>query len=71
MAIAGASLTDYEHAATYLADTWGCVTVRAEQQGPGQIRLRGLRRDPLLAPARVDLSGVEPISISLGFSRGC
>ena len=39
-AIAGASLTDYEHAARYLADTWGCVTVRAEQQGPGRIRLR-------------------------------
>jgi hypothetical protein len=29
-AIAGASLADYQRAATYLADTWGCVTVRAE-----------------------------------------
>jgi DNA segregation ATPase FtsK/SpoIIIE, S-DNA-T family len=63
-AIAGASLADYQHAATYLADTWGCVTVRAEQQGPGLIRLRGLHRDPLLAPARVDLSGVEPASLT-------
>jgi hypothetical protein len=33
-AIAGASLTDYQRAASYLADTWGCVTVRAEQPGP-------------------------------------
>jgi DNA segregation ATPase FtsK/SpoIIIE, S-DNA-T family len=62
-AIAGASLTDYQKAAGYLADTWGCVSVRAEQQGPGLIRLRGLRRDPLLAPARVHLSGLAPASL--------
>ena len=59
-AIAGAGLADYQRAAGYLADTWGCVSVRAEQQGPGLIRLRGLHRDPLLAPARVDLSGIGP-----------
>src|SRR4029453_8107989 len=33
-AIAGAGLADYQRAAGYLADTWGCVTVRAEQQAP-------------------------------------
>jgi hypothetical protein len=54
-AIAGASLVDYQRAASYLADTWGCVSVRATQEGPGLIRLRGLHRDPLLLPARVDL----------------
>src|SRR5215216_4521906 len=59
-AIAGAGLADYQRAAGYLADTWGCVAVRAEQQGPGLIRLRGLHRDPLLALARVDLSGTAP-----------
>src|SRR5829696_3143414 len=63
-AIAGAGLADYQKAAGYLADTWGCVSVRAEQQGPGRIRLRGLHRDPLLAPARIDLSGVEPASLT-------
>jgi DNA segregation ATPase FtsK/SpoIIIE, S-DNA-T family len=62
-AIAGAGQADYQRAATYLADTWGCVTVRAEQQGPGLIRLRGLHRDPLLAPARMDLSGTAPASL--------
>jgi DNA segregation ATPase FtsK/SpoIIIE, S-DNA-T family len=62
-AIAGAGLADYQHAAGYLADTWGCVTVRAEQQAPGLIRLRGLYYDPLRAPARVDLSGVAPVSL--------
>jgi DNA segregation ATPase FtsK/SpoIIIE, S-DNA-T family len=62
-AIAGASLTDYQRAAAYLADTWGCVSVRADQQGPGRVRLRGLHRDPLLAPARVDLSGMAPESL--------
>jgi S-DNA-T family DNA segregation ATPase FtsK/SpoIIIE len=63
-AIAGASLADYQRAAGYLADTWGCVSVRAEQQGPGRIRLRGLPRDPLLLPARVDLSGMAPESLT-------
>jgi len=62
-AIAGAGLADYQQAAGYLADTWGCVSVRAEQQAPGLIRLRGLHRDPLLAPARVDLSGMVPASL--------
>jgi DNA segregation ATPase FtsK/SpoIIIE, S-DNA-T family len=63
-AIAGAGLADYQHAAGYLADTWGCVAVRAEQQGPGLIRLRGLHRDPLLAPARIDLPGTVPASLT-------
>src|SRR5215216_434322 len=62
-AIAGAGLADYRRAAAYLADTWGCVAVRAEQQRPGLIRLRGLHRDPLLALARVDLSGMAPASL--------
>jgi hypothetical protein len=61
-AIAGAGLADYQRAASYLADTWGCVTVRAEQRVPGLIRLRGLHRDPLLAPASVDLPGTAPTS---------
>jgi S-DNA-T family DNA segregation ATPase FtsK/SpoIIIE len=63
-AMAGAGLVDYQRAAGYLADTWGCVSVRAEQQGPGLIRLRGLHRDPLLAPARIDLSGLAPESLT-------
>ena len=62
--IAGAGLADYQRAAGYLADAWGCVTVRAEQQGPGLVRLRGLHRDPLRAPARVDLSGMAPASLT-------
>jgi hypothetical protein len=63
-AIAGAGLADYQHAAGYLADTWGCVAVRATQDGPGRIQLRGLHRDPLLAPARVDLPGTAPASLA-------
>jgi S-DNA-T family DNA segregation ATPase FtsK/SpoIIIE len=63
-AIAGAGLADNQRAAGYLADTWGCVTVQAEQQGPGLIRLRGLHRDPLLAPAQVDLSAMAPASLT-------
>jgi S-DNA-T family DNA segregation ATPase FtsK/SpoIIIE len=63
-AMAGAGLADYQKAAGYLADTWGCVTVRAEQEKPGLIRLRGLYFDPLLAPARVDLPGTVPASLT-------
>jgi S-DNA-T family DNA segregation ATPase FtsK/SpoIIIE len=62
-AIAGAGQADYQKAAGYLADTWGCVSVRAEQQRPGLIRLRGLHRDPLVVPARVDLPGSVPTSL--------
>ena len=71
-AIAGAGFADYQRAAGYLADTWGCVAVRAEQQAPGLIRLRGLHHDPLLMPARVDLSGLAPTSLNswwLGWSE--
>jgi S-DNA-T family DNA segregation ATPase FtsK/SpoIIIE len=63
-AIAGAGLADFQRAAGYLADTWGCVSVRAEQEGPGLVRLRGLHRDPLLAPARIDLSGMAPATLT-------
>jgi DNA segregation ATPase FtsK/SpoIIIE, S-DNA-T family len=63
-AIAGAGLADYQKATGYLADTWGCVTVRAEQPAPGVVRLRGLHRDPLLAPARIDLPGTAPASLT-------
>jgi S-DNA-T family DNA segregation ATPase FtsK/SpoIIIE len=66
-AIAGAGLADYQRAAGYLADTWGCVSVRATQQGPGLIRLRGLHRDPLLTPARADLTGQRPASLTSWF----
>jgi S-DNA-T family DNA segregation ATPase FtsK/SpoIIIE len=62
-AIPGAGLADYQRAAGSLADTWGCVAVRAEQQGPGLVRLRGLLRDLLLAPARAELSGRAPASL--------
>jgi DNA segregation ATPase FtsK/SpoIIIE, S-DNA-T family len=63
-ATAGASLTDYQRAAASLADTWGCVSVRATQEGPGRVRLRGLARDPLLVPARVELSGMAPETLT-------
>jgi hypothetical protein len=66
-AIPGATLVDYQRAAAALADTWGCVAVRATQEGPGLVRLRGLFRDPLLVPARVALSGRAPASLTAWF----
>jgi len=62
-AIPGAGLADYQRAAGSLADAWGCVAVRVDQSGPGLIRLRGLFRDPLLAPARAELPGRAPASL--------
>jgi S-DNA-T family DNA segregation ATPase FtsK/SpoIIIE len=66
-AIPGAALADYQRAAGYLADTWSCVAVRATQEGPGLVRLRGLFRDPLLTPAWVELSGRAPASLTAWF----
>jgi len=63
-AIPGAGLIDYQRAAGYLADTWGCVSVRATQLAPGLVELRGQYRDPLLAPARAELSGQPPASLT-------
>jgi DNA segregation ATPase FtsK/SpoIIIE, S-DNA-T family len=37
--------------------------VRAEQPAPGLVRLRGLRQDPLLAPARVELPASASASL--------
>jgi hypothetical protein len=54
---------DDEGLAGYLADTWGCLTVRAEQQAPGLIRLRVVHRDPLLASARIDLPGTALVPL--------
>jgi DNA segregation ATPase FtsK/SpoIIIE, S-DNA-T family len=62
--IAGAGLADYQRAAGYLADTWGCVSVRAMQVAPGLVELRGQYRDPLLTPAKAELSGRQPASLS-------
>ena len=63
-AIPSAGLADYQQAAPYLADAWGCVTVRATQEAPGLIRLRGLYHDPLLQPARAELSLAPPASLT-------
>jgi hypothetical protein len=65
-AVPGAGLADYQRAAASLADAWGCVAVRAEQPVPGLVQLRGLFRDPLLAPARTELPGRAPASLALG-----
>ena len=52
-AIAGAGLADYQHAASYLADTWGCVTVRAEQQASTPAAQHHRRQDnPAETPKR-------------------
>jgi S-DNA-T family DNA segregation ATPase FtsK/SpoIIIE len=63
-AIPGAGLAEFQRAAAALADAWGCVAVRATQDAPGLIQLRGLFRDPLLVPARAELPGRAPASLA-------
>jgi DNA segregation ATPase FtsK/SpoIIIE, S-DNA-T family len=63
-AIPGAGLAEFQRAAVALADAWGCVAVRATQDAPGVVRLRGLFRDPLLTPAHAELPGRAPASLS-------
>jgi DNA segregation ATPase FtsK/SpoIIIE, S-DNA-T family len=63
-AIPGAGLAEFQRAAAALADAWGCVAVRATQDAPGLVRLRGLFRDPLLTPAHAELPGRAPASLA-------
>jgi S-DNA-T family DNA segregation ATPase FtsK/SpoIIIE len=63
-AVPGAGLVEYQRVAATLADAWGCVSVRAEQVAPGLVELRGRYHDPLLAPARAELSGRPPASLT-------
>ncbi|MEN8655805.1 FtsK/SpoIIIE domain-containing protein [Streptomyces sp. 21So2-11] len=40
-------LEEFQKAAPYLADAWGCVRVSVLPDGPGQVIIRGVRVDPL------------------------
>lgn len=46
----GVSLAEYQNAAPYLADAWGCPQVVVTQERPGSVVLRALLADPLERP---------------------
>lgn len=41
---------EFDKAAPWLADAWGCCRVSVAQPRPGRVQLRALRRDPLCEP---------------------
>lgn len=53
-------LEDYQRAAPYLADAWGCTRISVTQETPGHVLIRGVRTDPLLAPTTHTPPGEEP-----------
>lgn len=61
---------EFAAAADYLANAWRVPQVRAEQVGPGRVRLRALLRDPLTAPTTytpsLDAAAVDLASWAVG-----
>jgi S-DNA-T family DNA segregation ATPase FtsK/SpoIIIE len=57
-------LADYQKAAPYLADAWRCARVSVLPDGPGTVRIRGVRHDPLAAPTGHVPSGAAPEVVS-------
>ncbi|MBW1599730.1 FtsK/SpoIIIE domain-containing protein [Streptomyces sp. JJ38] len=43
-------LEEFQRAAPYIADAWGCTRVSVLPDGPGYVRIRAVRTDPLLTP---------------------
>ncbi|UCM89275.1 cell division protein FtsK [Streptomyces marincola] len=57
-------LADYQKAAPYLADAWRCARVSVLPDGPGTVRIRGVRHDPLAASTEHVPSGEVPEVVS-------
>ncbi|MFE0186940.1 FtsK/SpoIIIE domain-containing protein [Streptomyces sp. NPDC058989] len=53
-------LEEFQKAAPYLANAWGCVRVSVMPDGPGHVIIRGVRRDPLITPTEHVPTGEEP-----------
>lgn len=54
---------EWVRAAPHLANAWGCVRVAVTQEKPGLLRLRAVRRDPLIEPYHCLLSGCPPAEL--------
>ncbi len=51
---------EWVKAAPHLANAWGCVRVAVTQLEPGRLRVRAVRRDPLVEPYQQVPSGLPP-----------
>jgi DNA segregation ATPase FtsK/SpoIIIE, S-DNA-T family len=58
-------LDEYQRAAPYLADAWGCARLSVRQDGPGHVLLRGVRQDPLLTPTFHVPTGRPPEDLTI------
>lgn len=58
-------VAEYTKAAPYLADAWGAVRVSVLPDGPGKVRMRAVRTDPLITPTVFWPSGVEPPDLTV------
>lgn len=52
--VPGIGLKEIEKAAPYLSDAWGMTRVSVSKSGPGIVRIRSVRRDPLEVPVRYE-----------------
>ncbi|WP_326597865.1 FtsK/SpoIIIE domain-containing protein [Streptomyces sp. NBC_01803] len=57
-------LADFQKAAPYLADAWRCTRVSVLPDGPGAVRIRGVRHDPLATRTEHVPSGESPAVVS-------
>ncbi|RKN36871.1 FtsK/SpoIIIE domain-containing protein [Streptomyces hoynatensis] len=57
-------LADYQKAAPYLADAWRCTRVSVLPDGPGAVRIRAVRHDPLASATDHVPSGQAPEVVS-------
>jgi DNA segregation ATPase FtsK/SpoIIIE, S-DNA-T family len=54
---------EWVKASPHLANAWGCARVAVTQERPGQLRLRAVRRDPLIEPYHRVPTGVPPTEL--------
>jgi DNA segregation ATPase FtsK/SpoIIIE, S-DNA-T family len=55
---------EWVRASPHLANAWGCVRVAVIQEKPGQLRLRAVRRDPLIEPYHRVPTGAPPTELN-------
>jgi DNA segregation ATPase FtsK/SpoIIIE, S-DNA-T family len=54
---------EWVKASPHLANAWGCARVSVTQEKPGQLRLRAVRRDPLVEPYHRVPTGALPTDL--------
>jgi DNA segregation ATPase FtsK/SpoIIIE, S-DNA-T family len=58
-------LAEYTKAAPYLADAWGAVRISVLPDGPGKVRMRAVRTDPLTVSTTFRPDGREPVDLTV------